>query len=423
MLTPGHVLHDRYHLQKKLGHNAGRQTWLAEDTQVSPSELVIVKLLTFGGDVQWENLKLFEREAQTLKELTHPRIPCYRDYFSIDDHSLWFGMVQNYIPGRSLKELLAQGEGFSEEVAQQIAIDVLEILIYLHARLVPVLHRDIKPSNLIAGEDGQIYLVDFGAVQSQGVAEGATITIVGTYGYAPVEQFGGRTVPASDLYALGTTLLHLLTGIPPSELPQRDLRISIPESLNLSLSFASWLNKITEPSLERRFTSAAEALEALKSGEIIESGRLGLITPTIPNNNSGQGKLFDRSIPVPKEIRGWNWGAFLLAPYWSLTHRVWFGVLVWLLSNSTWWIVRFTAASNPFLFKAILLISFLLEVGLMATLGRWGNAWAWKGTYWRDIQQFKKHQQGWTIAAVMIGIPLLLWALMSRWWFFWLWLR
>jgi serine/threonine protein kinase len=174
---------------------------------------------------------LFEREAQVLKQLNHPRIPQYRDYFAIDDRMLWFGLVQDYIPGTSLKDLLSQGKRFSQEQVRQIAVEVLQILIYLHELNPPVLHRDIKPSNLILGDDGQVYLVDFGAVQDRAAKEGATFTVVGTYGYAPMEQFGGRTVPASDLYALGTTLIHLLTGIAPADLPQDDLRIQFSDKV------------------------------------------------------------------------------------------------------------------------------------------------------------------------------------------------
>ncbi|MBW4493318.1 MAG: serine/threonine protein kinase [Oscillatoria princeps RMCB-10] len=272
MLQAGQVLHDRYKLKQKLGQNAGRQTWLAEDLTAQPAgEPVIVKLLSFGGDVQWDDLKLFEREAQVLKQLSHPRIPKYRDYFSIDDRTLWFGLVQEYIPGSSFKELLNQGIKFTEKELRKIAEEILKILVYLHELNPPVLHRDIKPSNLIWGEDKRVYLVDFGAVQDKAAAEGATFTVVGTYGYAPVEQFGGRAVPASDLYALGATLIHLATGTSPADLPQRDMRIQFSDRVSLSPSFASWIGHLTEPALERRFISAGEALAALQSGFTAQS--------------------------------------------------------------------------------------------------------------------------------------------------------
>lgn len=96
MLQVDQMLHDRYQLKQKLGQNAGRQTWLSED--LPNATPVVVKLLSFGGDVQWDDLKLFEREAQVLKQLQHSQIPQYRDYFPIDDRTLWFSMVQTTSP-------------------------------------------------------------------------------------------------------------------------------------------------------------------------------------------------------------------------------------------------------------------------------------------------------------------------------------
>jgi serine/threonine protein kinase len=268
MLQVEQVLQERYQLKQKLGQNAGRQTWLAEDLAKQPAEPVIVKLLAFGDQVQWDNLKLFEREANILKQLNHPQIPKYRDYFSIDDRILWFGLVQDYIPGSSLKELLAQGRRFSKTDVRKIATDVLQILVYLHELSPTVLHRDIKPSNLILGQNETIHLVDFGAVQDRAAIEGATFTVVGTYGYAPMEQFGGRAVPASDLYALGATLIHLLTGTAPADLPQRNMRIQFSDQVSLSPHLINWIQTLAEPDVEQRFSTARQALDALKTGDI-----------------------------------------------------------------------------------------------------------------------------------------------------------
>jgi len=125
----------------------------------------------------------------------------------------------------------------TEKQVRELATDILKILIYLHELSPPVLHRDIKPSNLIWGEDKQIYLVDFGAVQAQAAVTGVTFTVVGTSGYAPLEQFWGRAVPSSDLYALGATLIHLLTGTAPADLPQKDSRIQFSDRISLAPSF------------------------------------------------------------------------------------------------------------------------------------------------------------------------------------------
>jgi serine/threonine protein kinase len=271
VLEPGKILQERYQLQQRLGRTAaGHQTWLAVDLE--SQEQVTLKMLAFSPEMQWEELKLFEREAQVLQALNHPRIPCYRDYFSLEREAgaglPWFGLVQDYIPGFSLQELLEKGQDFSEKQVRKIATEVLEILIYLHELSPPVLHRDIKPSNLIWGEDQQVYLVDFGAVQAQAAVTGVTFTVVGTSGYAPLEQFWGRAVPASDLYALGATLIHLLTGVTPADLPQKDSRIQFSDRVSVNPSLVSWIEKMTEIALEKRFSEAREALEALKSGKI-----------------------------------------------------------------------------------------------------------------------------------------------------------
>ncbi|MEH2238347.1 serine/threonine protein kinase [Nostoc sp.] len=381
MLQAEQILQDRYQIQRQLGNNGIRQTWLAKDLQASDGEnsTVVVKLLAFGGTVQWDDLKLFEREAQILKQLNHPRIPRYIDYFCIDDRTLWFGLIQEYIPGDSLKEKLAVGKRFTEKRARKIAVEVLNILTYLHELNPGVLHRDIKPSNLIWGEDNRIYLVDFGAVQDKAAREGVTFTVVGTYGYAPMEQFGGRAVAASDLYALGATLIHLLTGTSPSDLPQQDLRLQFTDRVNLSPSFVSWLQKLIEPAPEQRFSSASQALNVLKSGLAVKSLNRNQLLPLKEIiNNSGCG-INNHNETVPEEILGWNWGAFLMPWLWMWPNQTWYG-----------------------------LFCFIPQVGcLMAiALGAKGNEWAWKSRPWRSIEQFKAHQRGWAIAGILIGAPI-----------------
>ena len=271
MLEANKVLQQRYQLKEKLAQNVGRQTWLAEDISIQPAETVILKFLGFGEQFQWQDLKLFEREADILQQLSHPRIPKYRDSFSIEDNNHWFALVQEYIPGSSFKQFIDKKQRFTEKDLRKIASEVLDILCYLHTLNPQVIHRDIKPSNLILGVDKKVYLIDFGAVQDSAAAKGATFTVVGTYGYAPLEQFGGRTVPASDLYALGATLIHLATGRMPADLPQTKMRIQFQEKVNLSNNFVRWIEKLTEPDIEDRFSSAPQAVEALNSRIAVNS--------------------------------------------------------------------------------------------------------------------------------------------------------
>ncbi len=154
MYEAGQILNDRYQLQQRLGHTAAsRQTWRATDLTSATAESVILKLLAFGPQVEWQELELFEREAKILRALDHPGIPRYRDYFTLDrtDHNPlpWFVLVQDQIEGETLKDLLSQGKHFSDRQVRQIATSLLDLLIYLHELSPPVLHRDIKPSNVI----------------------------------------------------------------------------------------------------------------------------------------------------------------------------------------------------------------------------------------------------------------------------------
>ncbi len=280
----GQVLGVRYQVQQQLGKNAGRRTLLARDLETNG--LVVVKLLSFGSDFEWEHLKLFEREAQTLKALSYPAIPNYLDYFELDSpNDKGFALVQTYVEGQSLSEQLKEGRSFSEVEVKQIAKALLEILIYLHGRQPPVIHRDIKPSNILltnrsGNSVGEVYLVDFGSVQTLAATEGGTITVVGTYGYMPPEQFGSRTVPASDLYSLGATLIALVTGTHPADLPHKDGRIQFEQAANLSPAFADWLSWMTQPSLDKRLTSAIEALHALEQPQQRNIAPLFVSKPT-----------------------------------------------------------------------------------------------------------------------------------------------
>jgi len=271
MVSPQLLLAERYQFIESLGkRSAGRQTLLARDIQTQA--LVVIKLLTFPHDFEWEALKRFEREAHILKFLDHPKIPQYLDFFELQSPDLkGFGLVQTYLPARSLASWCEQGRTLSEPELKALAKDVLEILIYLHDRQPTVIHRDIKPSNLLLGERsgnhlGEVYLVDFGSVQNLATTQGGTITIVGTYGYMPPEQFGDRAVPASDLYSLGATLIYVATGQHPADLPQTNLKIQFRAQAHLSDTFADWLEWMTQPSLDCRPYSAQQALEALENG-------------------------------------------------------------------------------------------------------------------------------------------------------------
>ena len=263
----GRKLGDRYEVLSELGRNTGRRTLLARD--LTTGDRVATKVLLFGPDFQWDDLKLFEREAEILKNLDRPEIPRYLNAFELNEPDCQgFALVQTYIEAKSLRQHVRAGRSFTETDLQQIARKLLAILEYLHERRPAVVHRDITPSNVLLGDRtdrdiGSVYLVDFGSIRILAAREGGTVTVVGTYGYMPPEQFGGRAVPATDLYALGGTLIYLAAGKHPGDLPQKNLKIRFESETRLSSGFARWLRGMVEPSLDRRFSSAAEALQEL----------------------------------------------------------------------------------------------------------------------------------------------------------------
>ena len=240
------------------------------------------KALSLRQTQDWKIVELFEREARVLQNLNHPAIPNYLDYFQIDTAAdRYFYIVQEVAAGQSLAEWIEQGWRPNENEVRNIAQQILEILIYLHQFNPPVIHRDIKPENIIRQSDGKIYLVDFGAVKDtyrQTMTAGSTV--VGTYGYMAPEQFRGQAKPATDLYGLAATLLFVLTGTSPAELPEKRLKIDFRSAVNISADLADWLDKMLEPAVDDRFTSAKEALAVLQGKrEIINPANLSQRQP------------------------------------------------------------------------------------------------------------------------------------------------
>lgn len=260
----GEIVQERYRISHVLGQGGIGNTYAAEDLQTG--DRVALKALSLRRMNEWKILELFEREAKVLAQLDHPAIPRYLDYFQIDhERDRDFYIVQQLVEGRSLAQEITNGWHGTEADVKKIAEQVLNVLIYLHELKPPVVHRDIKPQNLILQPNGKIALVDFGAVQDtyRNTQVGGS-TVVGTYGYMPPEQFRGKAVPATDLYALGATILFLLTGRSPADLPEVRFKINFRGSVDISPHFADWLDKMIEPAIEDRFTSARQALTSLQ---------------------------------------------------------------------------------------------------------------------------------------------------------------
>jgi eukaryotic-like serine/threonine-protein kinase len=257
------VLIERYQILDILGEGGSGKTYRALDQQQQAE--VAIKVLSLRGMSDWKTLELFEREAKILAQLDHPTIPRYLDSFrTIVATEESFCLVQAIAPGRSLVNWLESGYAFSERELQNIAAQILEILIYLQSFTPPIIHRDLKPQNLLRTEDGIIYLVDFGAVRDTyhlTITGGSTI--VGTYGYMAPEQFRGQAVLATDLYGLGTTMLYLASGQDPADLPIKQMKIEFRDRVKTP-EFARWLDGLLEPIPEDRYSNASIALDYLK---------------------------------------------------------------------------------------------------------------------------------------------------------------
>ena len=334
----GKRLCERYEIRRELGKAIGRRTLLAKDIQTQRD--VVIKLLTFGSDFEWANLRLFEREGEVLKSLKHDGIPNYLDYFEIDLPQVkGYALVQSYVNGRSLQEQLKSGHTFNEAEVIDIAQRLLAILQYLHSQTPPIIHRDLKPSNILLGErsghsQGKLYLVDFGSVQAPYVNPSGTLTIVGTYGYMPPEQFGGRAEPASDIYSLGATLIYLVTGCHPADLPQHSLRIRFEaKATQINLSVRKWLRWLTAPEINQRPASASEALQGLKT--MLESGTLNELSGNYLSQSrilvNRQEERLDIVLPPkgfqPKQVSSWL-NLLVLGVTFSIASFI-SGMIVW----------------------------------------------------------------------------------------------
>jgi hypothetical protein len=221
---PGETLREgRYAIVGKLGEGGQATTFEAVDKR--EGRHVTVKRFEVKGASSWKEVELAEREAKVLAHLTHPNLPVYVEHFE-EGGNLY--LVTEHIEGDTVASLRAGGAIEERDVLRFLA-DASAALDYLHDRTPPIVHRDIKPSNVIRRRDGSFAIIDFGAVRDRLKATGTTV--VGTFGYMAPEQLQGRAMPASDVYAVGTTAVAMLTGREPEDLPHKGLAIDVEAAL------------------------------------------------------------------------------------------------------------------------------------------------------------------------------------------------
>jgi serine/threonine protein kinase len=248
-LSPGTILRERYEIIELVGRGGMGATYRAGDIRLDGRFCAVKEALPdpeASPDELRQSREQFYQEASTLARLDHPNLPKVSDYFS-EGHRDY--LVMDFVPGQDLKEMLAtalrEGEPLQERQVLAWADQLCDALQYMHTQDPPVLHRDIKPSNIKVTPAGNIKLVDFGLVKVLAPDDQRTITVVqgrGTVQYIPLEQYGGdtgHTDVRSDIYSLGATLYHLLTGQPPADAKQRFLKpksLPTPRSLNPGIS-------------------------------------------------------------------------------------------------------------------------------------------------------------------------------------------
>jgi serine/threonine protein kinase len=249
---------NRYVVTALLGEGAQGSTYAA--TQAATGRAVAIKRFDVRGARSWKDVELAEREARVLATLDHPLVPRYIENFE-EDGALY--LVMDRVEGETLEVIRKREGALSEAEVRRFLVCAESALTYLHRRDAPVVHRDVKPSNVVRRADGSYVLVDFGAVSEQLFRRGSS-TFVGTIGYMAPEQLQGRSLPASDVYAVGATALAALVGVDPETLPHKGLRVDVRAALKgrASPDLTLALERMLEPDPDLRAPSIAAALES-----------------------------------------------------------------------------------------------------------------------------------------------------------------
>ncbi|GCL40902.1 bifunctional serine/threonine-protein kinase/formylglycine-generating enzyme family protein [Dolichospermum planctonicum] len=275
------LLINRFRVLRVLSNKGGfGRTYLAEDSQKLNEPCVIKQLAPkqSGTYALKKATELFIEEAKRLQDLgEHPQIPTLFAYF--EDNGFLY-LVQQFIKGDNLLDELAQKGKYNEIQIRELLLDLLPPLKFIHER--QVIHRDIKPQNIMRrASDGKLVLIDFGAskqLQLNTTVHTQIGTQIGSYGYSPLEQIqGGEAYPASDLFALGATCFHLLTGVNPFNLWTingfswvNNWRENLPSSVSQDLGKV--LDKLLKIEIQERYQSADQVIKDIQISQNQISG-------------------------------------------------------------------------------------------------------------------------------------------------------
>jgi serine/threonine protein kinase len=218
-LEPGTLLLDRYSIVRRVGGGGMGSVYQARDKRLADRLCAVKEMIEMFAD-QSQRAKAvedFKREAEVLAQLDHPSIPTVFDYFIEAGR---YYLVMRWIGGGDLAEQLRIRGGIADEVTVcKWAVQICDVLHYIHTQKPPIIYRDLKPANLMLDDKtGRVMLVDFGIARIVRPTEKG-VTAIGTMGYAPPELFAGKVEPRSDIYSLGATVFHMLTGSDPQDNP------------------------------------------------------------------------------------------------------------------------------------------------------------------------------------------------------------
>ncbi|MBX7174351.1 MAG: protein kinase [Pyrinomonadaceae bacterium] len=290
-LELGTVLNNRYEIVRKIGGGGMGAVYLASDRNLGGVNRAVKEMVQSYIEESQQDKAIadFKRESLLLTSLDHIAIPTIFDYF-YDEKEARFYLVMKYISGGDLAgRLRAAPEGRIDEITvTDWAIQIADVLDYLHNHEPPIVYRDLKPSNIMLdGNSGKVMLIDFGIARWVNKEEKG-VTAVGTMGYAPPELFSGNVEPRSDIYSLGSTMFHLLTGADPQSNPLLIFDFNKnprPRQINSQLTdqIEQILMRAVEYNSNQRFSSAAEMRDALQSHlDNLKKGTVsfGVLTPT-----------------------------------------------------------------------------------------------------------------------------------------------
>ena len=294
-LSPGTLVDGKYEILQEIGRGGMSVVYLAMDTRLHRPWAV--KVVRKEGVHDFEVVKLsLLAEIDIMKSFDHPNLPRIVDVIDTKES---FVIIMDYIEGKPLNAILEEQGAQSEELVVTWAKQLCDVLKYLHTHKSPIIYRDLKPANIMLKHDGQITLIDFGTARQYKEHNLEDTTCLGTLGYAAPEQFGGmgQTDPRTDIYCLGVTMYHLVTGKNPAEPPYELYPIrTINPQLSYGLEYI--IAKCIRRNPEERYQSVAEVKKDLDDIKRIDAKcrRKGFVKAIIDRIFSKKDNLQEKTL-------------------------------------------------------------------------------------------------------------------------------